>query len=271
MAEAYGLIFAVPAGDIAVGASLIAHGEFARPELDFLLATAAEEFGAFLDVGANLGAIALPFAAQRPKWRVLAIEPHPGLYKLLDGTAARNGLTNVTALRAAAGDRNETVAYPSPSLSHQGNYGDLGFHVPAESVRTPTEMVRLDDAAEPTITLAKVDVQGFEPQVLWGGGRLLEHDRPVWIIEASADRSISAEVVRVLQAADYDLFWFYSPFVTARPRRGGPPAKPLVGDANFVAVPRGRQPVWPLPKVAGPDDCRPGAVDAYPYLASYGY
>lgn len=271
IAEAYGLSFQVPAGDVAVGASLVAHGEFARPEVDFLIATAGEEIGAFVDVGANLGAIALPFAAQRPRWSVLAIEPHPGLFNLLQGSAARNQLDNVASLRAAVGSRSEMVAYPSPSLSHRGNYGDLGFHVPAESIRAPTPMVRLDDVSTSPIKLVKVDVQGFEPEVLWGASRLLEQDRPVWFVEASADPSISAEVVRKLQSAGYDLFWFYSPFVTASPLRGGPPATPLLGDANFVAVPRGGEPVWPLPKVAAPDARRPGHSSAYPYLARYGY
>lgn len=269
--EAYGLTFSVPARDTAVGASLVAHGEFARPELDFLIACAAEGEGAFLDVGANLGAIALPFAARRTGWRVLALEPHPGLYRLLRDTAARNGLTNVATLRAAAGEESSTVQYPSPSLDHAGNYGDLGLHNPAEIVRSPTQMVALDDLDAPDVRLVKIDVQGFEPRVLKGARRLLEQVRPVWFVEASTDPAVSAEVVRQLQAAAYNVFWFYSPFVTAQPRRGGSPANSALGDANFVAVPRGRSPVWALPSVREVDEHRPDSSGAYPYLVDYGY
>lgn len=269
--EAYGLVFSVPANDTAVGASLVRHGEFAKPELDFLLAAAAEGGGAFLDVGANVGAIALPFAAQRRDWRVLTLEPHPGLYDLLRRTAMQNGLTNVATLRAAAGAQSEMVSFPCPSLEHAINYGDLGFHNAEEIPRTPTQMVALDDLDDPQIRLVKIDAQGYEPHVLKGASRLLEQVRPVWFIEAATDLQVSAEVVRTLRAAAYDVFWFYSPFVTGRPNRGGPPAEPGLGDANFVAVPQGCDPVWTLPRVGDPAEPRPGEASAYPYLANYGY
>lgn len=270
-AEAYGLHFSVPARDQAVGASLRNHGEFARPEVDFLLACATAPSGSFVDVGANLGAIALPFAARRPAWRVLGIEPHPGLHDLLQGNAAQNGLANVTTRRAAVGEHPARVQYPSPSLIHEANYGDLGFHNAADIIRTPTDMVALDDVAPPDTRLVKIDVQGFEPQVLRGAQRLLEEIRPAWFIEASADVAESSAVVRLLLAARYDVFWFYSPFVTALPFRGGRPAKAEIGDANFVALPAGGNTPWPLTRVASPEERRPGNAGAYPYLAMYGY
>jgi FkbM family methyltransferase len=270
-AEAYGLVFTVPANDTAVGASLVHHGEFAKPELDFLLATASGAGGAFLDVGANIGSISLPFAAKRPDWRVLAIEPHPGLHDLLRRTATQNALTNVSTLRAAAGEESTMVSFPCPSLEHAMNYGDLGFHNAAAIPRAPTQMVALDDVFDAQIRIVKIDVQGYEAQVLKGAKRLLELARPVWFIEAASDLELSAKVVRALRAAGYDVFWFYSPFVTATPNRGGPPATPGTGDPNFVAIPQGQDPVWPLPRVGADDERRPGDVAAYPYLSRYGY
>ena len=69
----YGLTFLVPARDRAIGNSLRFYGEFAKPEIDFLVACAGDS-GTLIDVGANLGAITLPFANQRAKWRVIGIE-----------------------------------------------------------------------------------------------------------------------------------------------------------------------------------------------------
>src|SRR4051812_46304360 len=96
VAEAYGLSFFYPRGDHAVGASLRDHGEFARPESDLIcdyLAAAAP--GTFIDVGANIGAIALPVAARHPAWRVLALEAHRGLAGVLAANAYGARLFNV--------------------------------------------------------------------------------------------------------------------------------------------------------------------------------
>lgn len=69
--EAYGLEFEVPVSDIGVGLCPREYGEFARPELDFITASCG---GDLLDVGANVGAICLPFASARPESTV-AVPP----------------------------------------------------------------------------------------------------------------------------------------------------------------------------------------------------
>lgn len=269
--EAYGLRFDVPRGDIAVGASLRENGEFARPELDFLLDCADGDSGNMLDVGANLGAIALPFAAARRGWRVLAIEAHGALSEVLRGNAERNGLTNVTVTRAIAGNESKISEYPEPSFRHTGNFGDIGMHYGATAARTPAPMVRLDDVAPLDTQVIKVDVQGFEPQVLAGATRMLTETRPLWFIEAPEDTEVRREVVRILWDAGYAAHWFYSPFVTAKPERGAV-ENAFRGDANFVAVPEGRAIPWELQRVTSVDERRPGHISAYPYLKQrYGY
>src|SRR4051812_30928270 len=101
--EAYGLSFAFPARDTAVGASLRDYGEFARPELDFLLAHATDPRGVFVDVGANVGAISLPFAAARLGWRVISVEAYFAMAQLLEASVKSNALGNIEVLSVAAG------------------------------------------------------------------------------------------------------------------------------------------------------------------------
>jgi tRNA G46 methylase TrmB len=108
-AEAYGLTFRFPALDTAVGASLRDHGEFARPEIDFISAACA---GDLIDVGANIGAICLPFARDNPSSQVVAIEAHPGVAALLRWNVTANDLTNVTVLDAVAGEVSRQPANP---------------------------------------------------------------------------------------------------------------------------------------------------------------
>ena len=266
---AYGLTFLFPMADSAVGASLRNHGEFARVELDFLLEMAGGP-GALIDVGANVGAIGLPFAHRRPDWKVIAIEAHRGLSGVLAANALNNRLYNVELVHAAAGAERGLVAYPATSLSQATNFGSIGFKTgdgPMETVR----MLTLDEIAPADTRLIKIDVEGFEAQVLEGARGLLERRQAVWLAEASVQNpEASAEAISVFQEAGYSVFWFFAPFATPASEKGRP-ENPARGDANVVALPPGAENVWNLPPVGSPGEQRPGDASAYPYMARYGY
>src|SRR4051812_3701795 len=102
--RAYGLDFLFPLHDHVVGSALKFYGEFARPEVDLIGAYMnALQLGSILDVGANIGSIALPLASRRPDWRVLAFEAHRGLAGVLSANVFGNGLSNVEVFHAAVG------------------------------------------------------------------------------------------------------------------------------------------------------------------------
>ncbi|WP_372786469.1 FkbM family methyltransferase [Phenylobacterium sp.] len=266
---AYGLTFLFPTADSAVGASLRNFGEFARTELDFLLEMATGE-GALIDVGANIGAIGLPFARRRPGWKVLAIEAHRGLSAVLAANVLNNRLYNVELFHAAAGAERGLVEFPATPLSEATNFGTIGFNTqdgPMESIR----MLTLDEIAPANTRLVKIDVEGFEPQVLQGAAGLIARREAIWLAEATIQNpEASAKVIGAFQAAGYSVHWFYAPFATPVSEKGAPPDAGR-GDANVVALPPGAANVWGLPLVGTPDERRPGDVSAYPYLARYGY
>jgi FkbM family methyltransferase len=262
------LLFRFPAGDTAVGASLRDYGEFSRMILDLLL-DYADGAGTLLDVGANIGSVGLPFAARRPAWRVVAIEAHPGLADILNTNIAANGLANVSLLRAAAGATAGRADFPAPSLTGERNFGDIGFETEGETVSV--RMMSLDDVAPDDTRLIKIDVEGYEPQVLAGAARLIAAQRAVWIVEASVQHPRAAEAtIRTFQAAGYQVGWFYVPFVTPRNGRGIPP-NPARGDSNIVALPPGAPNAWNLRLVGAPGEVRPSDLASYPYLDRYGY
>jgi FkbM family methyltransferase len=266
---AYGLTFLFPVADKVVGASLRTSGEFARVELDFFVEMAQGSGGAMIDVGANIGSIALPFAAQRPNWRVVAIEAHRGLSGVLNANSLNNRLHNVEVIHAAAGAEQAFVDFPSASLSEQRNFGDLGFS--SAGSREVISMFPLDQLAPSDTKLVKVDVEGFEPEVLKGAEKLIGRRDAVWLVEATVQHPKAAEnTIRTFQDAGYTVHWFYAPFVTPIAAKGKP-ANPTSGDANIVALPPGAANIWDLPLVGSPSDKRPGHTDAYPYLKRYGY
>lgn len=267
--EAYGLKFRVPTGDTAVGASLRQYGEFARPELDFLLEHAGAPSGTFVDVGAHLGTLSLPFARARPGWRVISIEAANVLASLLVEAAAENGIVNVEVLSVAAGEAPGIAEFPAVELGGQGNFGAIGFSHP-HPVRRKVGVRPLDDIAPNDTRLIKVDVEGFEAQVLRGAQRLLGQVRPVWLLEAHRDQvERTRTVAGLLTAHDYNLFWFFSPFATPTAPKGLPD-NPGRGDLGLVAVPAGRPPLWDMPAVV--DVARAPTSDReFPYLRRYGY
>ena len=266
---AYDLTFLFPARDSAVGASLRQHGEFARTELDFL-ADHATDSGTLIDVGANIGAISLPFASSRSAWKVLAIEAHRGLSGLLAANTLNNRLYNVEVFHAAVGAERGLAEFPAASLSDEMNFGTLGFRSAAEATES-VRMLTLDEIAPADTGLVKIDVEGYEPEVLKGAGGLLERRTAIWLAEASVQNpEPAAAVIRTFLDAGYSVHWFYAPFAT--PTCGKTrPETPQRGDANVVALPPGTPNRWSLPVVTDPAERRPGSVSAYPYLARYGY
>lgn len=266
---AYDLTFLFPAADSAVGASLRNHGEFARAELDFLVEMATGD-GAMIDVGANIGAIALPFAQRRPSWRVIAIEAHRALSTVLAANVLNNRLFNVDLFHAAAGAERGIVDFPATPLSEAANFGSIGFKMrggPTEGVR----MLTLDEIAPADTRVIKIDVEGFEPQVLSGAKSLIARRQAVWLAEATIQNpQATAEIIGVFQAAGYTVHWFYAPFATPGSSKGRP-ADAMRGDANVVALPPGVENTWNLTPVKGPGEQRPGDIAAYPYLRRYGY
>jgi FkbM family methyltransferase len=268
---AYGLDFLYPKADRAVGLSLARHGEFARVELEFLIEHAAADAGVFLDVGANIGAISLPFAKARPSWNVIAFEAHAGLAGVLAANAINNGVANVEVTPLAVGRGRAVADFPATSLSEEVNFGAHGFGMRGAPTR-PVGMAPLDEFATPEVRLVKVDVEGFEPEVLAGARRLLGEIRPIWLMEASRHNPHATRAsLSILKGAGYRLFWFFVPFAVMSPHRGGPVANPGQGDMNVIALPEGVESVWPLPPVDPGDDIRPLKVTHWPYLPRYGY
>jgi len=125
----------------------------------------------FVDVGASFGYYAsLASRIVGPTGRVFAFEPSPVAHASLLEMVADNGITNIKLCQAAAGDRNGEVDILLPP--------DDQLHSPSifncEEGFTPhrVPLVRLDShpplADGVPIDLIKIDVEGFEPNVIEG-------------------------------------------------------------------------------------------------------
>jgi FkbM family methyltransferase len=266
MTTAYGLNFLVPAGDTGVGRCLREFGEFARVEVEAIRQLVGS--GAFVDVGANIGAIALPVAAIGV--RVIAAEANRRFANVLAANALNNGLFHVEAHHAAVGEILRLAKFPMLPLSARGNIGACGFSQAGTIPNEVVQMTTLDSLAPGDTSVVKIDVEGYELQVMRGAEKILRETRPAWIVEATTDLPNNRAVLKLFVDAGYRLFWFYAPFVTFAAERRGDPALIKRGDINFLALPERRHLAWDMLRVdpAGP---WPKTTREFPYLRDFGF
>lgn len=154
-----------PSFDRALAAWLLNHGLMGRAERAFFEgAIRPAQF--IVDVGANQGVFTMLFSKLvGPEGRVVALEPEPRLFAALDANCRLNDAGNVTRVQVAAGrTRADGVLHCS-----RFNSGDnrLTDSMKGDSVTVP--VVPLDDVLPTeTVSLVKIDVQGYELQVVEG-------------------------------------------------------------------------------------------------------
>ena len=143
--------------------------------------------GVVLDVGANLGQMAVQFARLvGPNGRVLAFEAQPYLAPFLQTNLSANAPGVAEMVFGAVGEDNAGFVYfPKPDLKEFGSFGS--YPIPRDvsgdhSDRVPK--VCLDEYSElPRVNLVKVDIQGHDLFALRGGKRMIEKHRPALIFE----------------------------------------------------------------------------------------
>jgi len=170
-----------------------------------------------IDVGANIGVYALPWAAMHPDATVHCFEPNAEVRRRLARNVALNRLAGRIQLHPEAlSDRTGTATlFGSDDMSslNSGVYGASGRTAPSE-----VPLARLDDAVSiegPRVSLIKVDVQGHELEVLRGAGALISHHRPVLILEhednlfflASEANRRKADLKELLQRLRYETLY----------------------------------------------------------------
>ena len=154
----------------------------------------------FVDAGANFGWYSL-VADHAKARRILAYEPNPEIFKLLQDTMMVNGI-QAELRQAAVGDESTRLNLQlnkelmgSTKLSPESLDYDPELHQPSG---LSVEVVRLDDELskvfeqEPHLRAAtlvlKVDVEGFEPRAILGAAETLKaHENCTAFVEYHAD------------------------------------------------------------------------------------
>ncbi len=137
-----------------------------------------------IDLGANIGYYCLMLARLvGPQGKVLAIEPHPHNFHVLQTNLLLNRVANVECLQAAVSDRSGVATLYVSSAS---NWHTLNPTRAQDSLQVEVPTITLDELTERLPhppQLIRMDTEGFEARILDGGRRLLGTQKPRLIIE----------------------------------------------------------------------------------------
>jgi FkbM family methyltransferase len=166
-----------------------------------------------VDVGANIGYLtSLAAARAGGDGLVMAFEPHPRTFELLESNAARwrgrGGVADVELHQVALSDHaGEGTLIAGPSFDeHMGMAALASDESPAKESAVTVTVARLDDALSPGDRpgALKIDVEGHEPEVLRGARRLLT-DGAIRDIVFEDHDPYPSEATAIVEEAGYSL------------------------------------------------------------------
>ncbi len=137
-----------------------------------------------LDVGAYIGTHAMLMARLiGPHGRVYAFEPQRKVYRELRHNIALNELGNIVPLRYAIGAESGIVEM-NPL---RDGYYEGGVQIGAGGEQA--ELRTLDSFGFENVSVIKIDVEGYENEVLAGAANLIRASKPVILIEILGGKS----------------------------------------------------------------------------------
>jgi FkbM family methyltransferase len=203
-----------------------------EPQMQEAIARELKPSQVFYDVGGNAGFFSLLAARiAGPSGKVFTFEPLPSNSDVVSEQIAVNSISNIELVKAAVGGASGKAMLKPDGAATAVLAGGNGQSAVADDAMISVDVITLDDFIKDhrKPDLMKIDVEGFEAEVLDGASAMLGPDGPVLIIEIHHDEA-SRRVQKTLRDAGYRL-----------------------ADLAGEALPTG-----------GPDVSRPSHVVAYP-------
>lgn len=167
----------------------------------------SQDAGTFLDIGSYAGLFAMLAARSNPGLRAIAYEIVPENYLLIVRNIIENDLVKqVDARLLGLGDAASELIMPSVSLSVSNDSSiSIGSQF-TNGVTIPVSTLDLDVPNVATPLLMKIDVEGFEANVIEGGRALITQSLPDIICEFLEDTQAHQPVQQLLAPLGYRYF-----------------------------------------------------------------
>lgn len=144
-----------------------------------------------IDIGANFGYYALTAAnAIGPEGLVIAFEPHPEVFALLDANRALLPQNNLLTVQAGLGSVDGAMEIHTDA-ANPGGHSFYVWNLRAAEGSSHSVQVRALDSflsekiPDRPVDVVKIDVQGFEMEVLRGATGTIEKDHPMVLCEVT--------------------------------------------------------------------------------------
>jgi FkbM family methyltransferase len=208
------------------------HSE-AFPEAQLAFALRSRGFNLVLDVGANAGQFGLRLREHGYAGRIVSFEPLEAPRERLLAATARDGLWEL-AERAAIGDRDSEIDIHVSANSYSSSaleVLDVHLRTAPAARAVGTERVplrRLDGIASAylrpdSVTLLKIDTQGFEDRVLDGAAGILPRIAGIHLelslVALYAGQKLFAEMLARLRDLGFEVWALWPAFVDAESGR----------------------------------------------------
>jgi FkbM family methyltransferase len=168
--------------------------------------------GFLFDVGANNGLFSVAYCLAHPANRAVAFEPSSPLVERIRQMARLNGVEErlrvvAKAVADSAGERQLMLATRGAFVQVAAFAGTAQNEW--QSVAIDTTTLDLESAGEVAPTLIKIDVEGFESEVVRGASSLIATARPTIFLEVHLNyleqrRIAPLEVTGPIAACGYD-------------------------------------------------------------------
>lgn len=163
-----------------------------------------------IDIGAHGGFYALLLAKLvGASGAVVAFEPLPANFRMLEENVAMNGLSNVTLERSAVCSHSGQFELEVPDVDAAALAGPVGDSEQAKAMTVPC--VSLDDYFSPQrdrTDFIKMDVEGAEGDVLKGAKNIMVLYHPTMMIELhNVEHAETHPVALDLQKIGYTIEW----------------------------------------------------------------
>ena len=164
--------------------------------------------GTSIDIGANKGLYA--WLLSRLSDQVHAFEPNPKIHALLKRAVPANVETHEVALSHESGEIDLILP-----IQRSGRYSNQGATLQTQKMgdkdfgQIKVTQKPLDDYGFTDVSFIKIDVEGFEFEVLEGARELLARERPVLLIEIEERQNKLTLEDAIATVNDYGYDCFY--------------------------------------------------------------
>jgi FkbM family methyltransferase len=171
-----------------VQAYLYVFGSYELPSMT-VIRSILSNGGVMIDVGAQIGYVTLEGATASPHVQVISVEPEANNISRLQRNVALNNLTNVSIEQTALGSSDGTLRLYLSNDENAGTHSALAANTNVSDSYVEVPVQRLDDLVKRralrTVDVVKIDVEGFEEDVLAGATTMIELYAPTFLIELS--------------------------------------------------------------------------------------